>query len=92
MKVYSVFYLINYADTWRDADDIRRTDLGMFKKLEDAKKEVFNFVNKIALKYKYPTKEPKWYKCTDKRYPNSIYFQNTGSYAPTYIIQKVEVK
>lgn len=92
MKVYSVFCLVNLAETWRDADDITRTDLGVFKKLKDAKKAVFNRVNEVAIKLKYETQKVDWTKCKDKNYPNSIYFEDTGSWAPTYIIQTIDIK
>ena len=88
MKVYVAFYLQNFAETWRDPDDIRRTDLGTFKTLEGAKEAVFKDVNK----YSYVTTTPKWSKCRDEKYPNSIYYSKSGSYAPTYLIQTVEVK
>ena len=45
MKVYSAYKLINYAETWRDPDNIERTDLGVFKTLKKAKEAVFNEVN-----------------------------------------------
>ena len=95
MKVYSTYKLINYAETWRDPDNIKRTDLGMFKTLKKAKEAVFNEVNRYCLKNKRYSSliiTPDWHKCIDKRFPNSIYFEEIGSWAPTYIIQKVEVK
>lgn len=93
MNVYTAFYLINFAETWRDPDDIRRTDIGTFKTLEGAKEAVFKEINWYFLKYKTGTiKTPKWHKCIDERYSNSIYHSETGSWAPTYIIQTVNVK
>ena len=95
MKVYSTFYLQNFAETWRDVDNIHRTDLGIFETLKKAKKAVYDNVNYVAIeiiKEKRFIQIPKWFKVTDKRYPNSICFRDSGSWAPTYMIQKIEIK
>ncbi|MBQ4178780.1 MAG: hypothetical protein II598_03435 [Elusimicrobia bacterium] len=94
--VYYVFRATNYAETWRDADDIQRTDIGMYGSLKKAKKAAYDDINYVAIhivKDESLVKNPKWKKCKDERYKNSLYFfDNIGSWSPTYFIQKREIK
>ena len=46
--VYYVFRATNYAETWRDADDIQRTDIGMYGSLKKAKKAAYDDINYVA--------------------------------------------
>ena len=93
--VYYVFRVTNCAETWRDADDIQRTDIGVYDSLEKAKKGAYDDINYVAInitKDERFIKKPKWKKCKDKRYKDSLYFfDNIGSWSPTYFIQKKEL-
>lgn len=44
--LYRIFKSVNYADTWRDADDIHITELGYKNSLDDAKSVANDYIKK----------------------------------------------
>lgn len=91
--MYRVFSAINAAETWRDPDDIRETEHGYFKEESDAVAAAERFIQKSFFKTDRRLQQVvSGDKYCGKQLKEGWYAVDSGSWAPTIIIQKVEVQ
>ena len=82
IMIYRVFKIVDYADTCRDADDIRITELGYKNSLDDAKSVANDYIKKYFFH-----KDTELRKCKD----GSFSATDFRSYGATIKIQPIKV-
>lgn len=87
---YQFYGEINYAETWRDADDIKRFDEHIFTDFDKMSQYVINFINeKIEESYIY--KDYDKLKKIELDNNGCWHYTFMGSWAPTYYVKTIEI-
>jgi hypothetical protein len=80
---YKIYKEVNYADTCRDADNIRTTDLGYKHKLKDALEMANGYI-----KNHFFHKDTELHKCKDS---NDFQATDFCSYGATIYVKEIKI-